>query len=90
MPMIWPSPLPCQDCDGEGRVYRSHWGGNDPNGWMVDCEICEGTGDRGCDGFIRETKLRCQEMATMTVENGSEGYCAECGARWLKAAGEDS
>lgn len=42
-------PLPvtlqlCERCGGEGKLYTSRYGGNDPDVWPVgDCPECEGT-----------------------------------------------
>ena len=43
-------PLPvtlqlCEACGGEGKLYTSRYGGNDPDVWPVgECPACEGTG----------------------------------------------
>lgn len=35
----------CRHCGGEGRLYTSRYGGNDPDVYDVgECEHCEGTG----------------------------------------------
>jgi DnaJ-class molecular chaperone len=34
----------CPRCHGEGKVWASRWGGNDPDVWAVKCEVCDGTG----------------------------------------------
>lgn len=35
----------CPCCGGEGRIYKSRYGGNDPDVWDAgQCEMCEGTG----------------------------------------------
>jgi DnaJ-class molecular chaperone len=34
----------CEACGGEGRIYKSKWGGNDPDVWDAgQCPACEGT-----------------------------------------------
>jgi DnaJ-class molecular chaperone len=40
----------CQLCAGEGVIYTSAHGGNDPDVRAVrSCEACDGTGDERCD-----------------------------------------
>lgn len=35
----------CKKCGGEGRLYKSRYGGNDPDVWDAgECPLCEGTG----------------------------------------------
>jgi DnaJ-class molecular chaperone len=35
----------CERCGGEGQLYTSRYGGNDPDVWPVgECPVCEGTG----------------------------------------------
>lgn len=35
----------CEGCGGEGKLYTSRWGGNDPDVWPTGtCETCRGTG----------------------------------------------
>jgi hypothetical protein len=47
--------LTCTKCGGEGRIYKSHYGGNDPDVWDDgECPACKGSGNhlrdmRGCD-----------------------------------------
>jgi DnaJ-class molecular chaperone len=37
--------MPCEHCGGEGQLYTSRYGGNDPDVWPVgECPTCEGTG----------------------------------------------
>lgn len=34
----------CEACGGDGGVWTSRYGGNDPDVWRTgDCPICEGT-----------------------------------------------
>jgi DnaJ-class molecular chaperone len=36
----------CEACGGDGRVWTSRYGGNDPDVWDAGpCPVCEGTGD---------------------------------------------
>jgi DnaJ-class molecular chaperone len=76
----------CPECDGEGRVYRSRYGGNDPDGWMVRCDTCAGDGEyaRVCEG------MTCNSHATelVTFPCGSvEPYCARCAVTAREDAG---
>ena len=37
--------IACPTCGGEGRIYKSRWGGNDPDVEDVgQCEECDGDG----------------------------------------------
>lgn len=41
----------CTRCGGEGKLYTSRYGGNDPDVWVTgECPVCEGTGSEpeGC------------------------------------------
>lgn len=36
---------PCERCGGEGQLYTSRHGGNDPDVWPNgECPVCDGTG----------------------------------------------
>lgn len=36
---------PCAHCGGEGKLYTSRYGGNDPDVWPIgECPVCDGTG----------------------------------------------
>lgn len=42
--------LSCDDCGGEGRIYQSRHGGNDPDVWDAGpCERCAGSGNAWCE-----------------------------------------
>jgi len=35
----------CEHCGGEGKLYASRYGGNDPDVWPIGtCPVCEGSG----------------------------------------------
>lgn len=35
----------CERCGGEGRLFTSRYGGNDPDVWPIgECPVCEGSG----------------------------------------------
>jgi hypothetical protein len=48
--MTGTDPLPvtrqlCVRCGGEGTLYTSRYGGNDPDVWPTgECPVCDGTG----------------------------------------------
>jgi hypothetical protein len=67
----------CDECDGEGRLWKSRYGGNDPDvSYAGRCEKChEGTIEVFCEG------IGCREPATemVTFEDGKvEPYCQQC------------
>lgn len=38
--------LSCTKCNGEGRIFKSRYGSNDPDVWDAgECDICEGSGN---------------------------------------------
>ncbi len=79
--------LPCIKCQGEGRIFKSKYGGNDPDVWDAgQCEACEGSGDEvcanhGCDeravGFNDDGDALCEDcLLEWTVDNGQFGVGA--------------
>ena len=53
--------LACERCGGEGRIYQSRYGGNDPDVWDAgECPDCNGTGNERC------CEPRCTEVAVDT------------------------
>lgn len=64
--------LPCEKCGGEGSLYTSKYGGNDPDVWRTGpCDACDGSGHLLC-----ETR-GCKEPAIAFSEDG-EAYCEDC------------
>lgn len=64
--------LPCLKCGGEGRIYKSKYGGNDPDVWDAgQCEECEGSGSAVCEA------RGCKEKAVAFNEDG-EALCEDC------------
>jgi hypothetical protein len=64
--------LACTACDGEGRRYKSHYGGNDPDMTDADkCDACDGSGDQLCES------RGCKEKAVAFNEDG-EALCEDC------------
>lgn len=48
--------LPCSKCQGEGRIFKSKYGGNDPDVWDAgECDACEGGGDHMCHAYPVDT-----------------------------------
>lgn len=66
----WVSPeLRCQNCE-EGAIWKSRFGGNDPDVWRDgDCEKCDGAGHRLCD------QRGCANTAVMAWDR--DAYCAD-------------
>jgi hypothetical protein len=70
-------PLPCIKCQGEGRIFKSKYGGNDPDVWDAGkCEACEGSGNQTCDA------RGCEEIAEDLNDDG-ESLCAGCMHEWI-------
>lgn len=68
--------LPCTKCSGEGRIFKSRYGGNDPDVWDAgQCDVCEGSGNATCDA------RGCNEKAVAFNEDG-EALCEDCLAEW--------
>lgn len=64
--------LPCLKCGGEGRIFKSKYGGNDPDVWDAgQCEECEGSGSAVCEA------RGCKEQAVAFNEDG-EALCEDC------------
>ena len=71
-----PAPLTCPTCAGEGRIYKSKYGGNDPDVWDAGpCEDCGGDGNRKC------ISDHCGDDATALNGDG-EPMCPYCLAEW--------
>lgn len=57
----------CTRCGGEGKLYASRYGGNDPDVWATgECPVCEGTGSEPeeCADCGQKLPLRypCQQQ----------------------------
>jgi len=38
--------ITCEDCRGAGKLYKSRYGGNDPDVWCIGtCQACDGAGE---------------------------------------------
>ena len=72
--------LPCSKCGGEGRIFKSKYGGNDPDVWDAgQCDICEGDGHSRCEA------RGCNEKAVCFNEDG-EALCEDCFVEWQTEA----
>lgn len=70
--------LPCLKCGGEGRVFKSKYGGNDPDVWDAGkCEVCDGSGNAIC-----ETR-GCGSKAIAFNDDG-EALCEDCLQEWTQ------
>ena len=70
--------LSCPNCNGEGRIFKSKYGGNDPDVWDAGkCETCDGSGSHACEA------RGCIEIAVAFNEDG-EAFCEDCIAQWYE------
>ena len=68
--------LPCSKCGGEGREFKSKYGGNDPDVWDAGaCTACEGSGNQTCEA------RGCSEPA-IAFNDDAEALCEDCLAEW--------
>lgn len=75
--------LPCSKCQGEGRIFKSKYGGNDPDVWDAGpCGVCEGSGNQMCEA------RGCTEKAVAFNDDG-EALCEDCLAEWVSEYSEE-
>jgi len=75
--------LNCTRCDGEGSLYGSRYGGNDPDVYRIGpCDACDGSGDQICEA------RGCNEPAGAFNDDG-EALCEDCLSEWAVAALEE-
>jgi len=75
--------IPCAKCSGEGTIYNSRYGGNDPNVWAAgECGACGGSGNQKCDS------RSCHEDAVAFNDDG-EALCADCLSEWISEMNGD-
>jgi hypothetical protein len=68
--------IPCHKCAGEGRIFKSKYGGNDPDVWDAgQCEACEGSGHQECEA------RGCTDLAAGFNDDG-EALCLDCITEW--------
>jgi len=67
----------CRKCQGEGSLYTSKYGGNDPDVWKTgDCEACNGSGTQKCEA------RGCDEDAIAFNDDG-DALCEDCLFEWV-------
>lgn len=72
--------LYCSKCSGEGAIYTSRYGGNDPDVYPVGkCEACDGSGNDPCERRGRG----CKESAVGFNDDG-EAMCTDCLLEWAE------
>ena len=72
----------CGKCGGEGQIYTSRYGGNDPDVWPTgQCDACEGSGDERC------SKRSCASPAVGFDEDG-DPLCEDCMFEWVESMNE--
>lgn len=70
--------IPCQACGGEGRIWKSRYGGNDPDVWDAgECPNCEGSGNEPCDNCGEEAATEKLTEAGQTFN-----LCKPCAVEW--------
>jgi hypothetical protein len=74
----------CSKCSGEGSLYTSKYGGNDPDVWRTgECESCNGSGAQVCEA------RGCDEPAVGFNDDG-EALCEDCLMEWAMNYSEDA
>ena len=74
--------LPCSKCSGEGSLYASRYGGNDPDVWRAgECDACSGSGNEVC------SSRGCDEPAVAFNDDG-DALCEDCLSEWTIAGNE--
>lgn len=69
--------ITCIACQGEGRIFKSYYGGNDPDVWDAGkCEACDGSGNETCHA------RGCNEQAVSFNDDG-EALCEDCMIEWV-------
>lgn len=73
----------CWKCQGEGRIFESRYGGNDPDVWDSGaCEACDGSGTQICEA------RGCGEPAIAFNDDG-KALCEDCIAEWASNFSEE-
>ena len=68
----------CIKCGGEGQLYTSRYGGNDPDVWPAgQCDACDGSGNQRCES------RGCNAVAVAFNDDG-EALCEDCLFEWAE------
>jgi hypothetical protein len=68
--------LNCMHCGGEGKLYTSRYGGNDPDVYATgECPACNGSANQVCE------QRGCKEDAVGFNDDG-EAMCEDCLLEW--------
>jgi hypothetical protein len=68
--------LNCAHCGGEGRIFKSRYGGNDPDVWDAgECPACKGSANQRCEARA------CTSDAVGFNDDG-EAMCEDCLSEW--------
>lgn len=68
--------IPCNKCQGEGRIFKSKYGGNDPDVWDAGkCAACNGSGEQACEA------CGCTGI-TVGFNDDGEALCGHCMMEW--------
>ena len=68
--------IPCVKCSGNGSLYESRYGGNDPDVWRAgQCDACEDSGNQVCE------ERGCDEPAVCFDDDG-RALCGDCHFEW--------
>ena len=71
--------LSCLKCNGEGRIFKSKYGGNDPDVWDAGkCAECDGSGTAVCES-------RGCTQAAIAFNDDGEAMCEDCLAEYVTA-----
>jgi DnaJ-class molecular chaperone len=74
--------IPCQTCGGEGRIFKSRYGGNDPDVWDAgQCETCAGSGNQTCEECAAHPAVAVWSSKTSRL---SWFVCEACHNEWLE------
>lgn len=65
---------PCPHCCGEGVIYTSRYGGNDPDVWSTPCFECD-------DGSVLVYCDTCPGMPAAEFHD-NQWWCVSCAKDW--------
>ena len=75
--------LTCPKCAGEGSIYTSRYGGNDPDVRRTgECPACKGSGNAECEA------RGCKEYAVGFNDDG-DAFCEDCLQEWAQSYGDE-